>query len=187
MLTFLAAFALIFVAEMGDKTQLLVLAFASKYKPGKVLTGIFLAAGLNLLMAIIAGRLLTAAIPLDIIKAVAALSFIGFGLWGLRPERPEKEGRSVSKFGPILTVAIAFFIAEMGDKTQLAAVSLSIEYANAYLVWMGTVLGMVAADGLAIIIGLKLHKHIPERMLKYLAAAIFIIFGLVSLFSLLKH
>ncbi len=187
MLTFLSTFMFVFLAEIGDKTQLLALAFATKYKPGLVLLGIFLATALNHTLAVAAGKLLTVFVPLDIIKAIAALSFIGFGLWGLRPEKLEGEDQKVSRFGPLLTVGIAFFLAEMGDKTQLATISLAIEYSNVYLVLLGTVLGMVTADALAIIIGIILHKRIPEKMIRYGAAAIFIVFGLTSLYSVLKH
>jgi len=186
-LTFLTTFMFVFLAEIGDKTQLLALAFATKFKPQKVLLAIFLATAINHTLAVAAGKLLTVLIPLDVIKGIAALSFIGFGLWGLRPEHLEGEERKVSKFGPLLTVGIAFFLAEMGDKTQLATISLAIEYSNVYFVLMGTVLGMVAADALAIIVGIFLHKRIPEKMIRYFAAIIFIIFGLTSLYSVLKH
>ena len=183
---FIASFLFVVLAEMGDKTQLLAMAFAAKYKAHKVLIAVFLATLLNHSLAVAAGRLLTTIIPIDIISLVAALSFIVFGLWTIRGDALHGEDEKESRFGPIVTVGIAFFLAEMGDKTQLATISLAVEYKNMFNVLMGTTLAMVTADAVGIIIGIVMRKHIPEKTVKWIAAIIFILFGLSGVFQVLS-
>jgi Ca2+/H+ antiporter, TMEM165/GDT1 family len=178
MTAFIASFLFVVLAEMGDKTQLLAMAFAARYKWYKVLIAVFIATVLNHALAVAAGRFLTAVVPLDIISFIAALSFIGFGLWTIRGDKLDGEDKKESRFGPVLTVGIAFFLAEMGDKTQLATISLAVEYRNMFNVLMGTTLGMVVADAVGIIIGIVMRKHIPEKTIKWVAASTFILFGL---------
>jgi len=183
---FIASFLFVLLAEMGDKTQLLAMAFAAKYKAYKVLIAVFLATILNHSLAVIAGRLLTAVIPMDVISLVAALSFIVFGLWTIRGDKLHGEDEKESRFGPIVTVGIAFFLAEMGDKTQLATISLAVEYKNMLNVLMGTTLGMVIADAVGIIVGIVMRKHIPEKTVKWISAIIFILFGLSGIYQILS-
>ncbi len=180
MLGFTPSFLLIFLAEMGDKTQLVALSFAARIKPSKVVAGIFIGTLLSHLMAVLIGQNLSLIIPFNIIKALVGLSFIGFGLWTLKGDS-FKEGkvRGDPRLGPVATVAIAFFLAELGDKTQLATVSLAAEYRSFLGVWTGSTLGMVCADGLAIIVGVIAGKKLPERSIKYASALIFIFFGSV--------
>jgi putative Ca2+/H+ antiporter (TMEM165/GDT1 family) len=162
------------------------MAFAAKYKAYKVLIAVFLATILNHSLAVAAGRLLTACLPMDIISLVAALSFIVFGLWTIRGDKLHGEDKKESRFGPIVTVGIAFFLAEMGDKTQLATISLAVEYKNMFNVLMGTTLGMVIADAVGIIIGIVMRKHIPEKTIKWISAIIFILFGLSGVHQVLS-
>ncbi|MEN6386328.1 MAG: TMEM165/GDT1 family protein [Phycisphaerales bacterium] len=183
---FVASFLFVVLAEMGDKTQLLAMAFATKYKAQKVLIAVFIATILNHSLAAGAGRLLSTVIPIDIISLAAALSFIIFGLWTIRGDKLDGEDKKESKFGPIITVAIAFFLAEMGDKTQLATVSLAIKYSDMLNVLMGTTLGMIIADAVGIIIGIVMRKHIPEKAIKWIAAIIFILFGLIGTYNILS-
>ncbi len=178
MVAFLASFMFVVLAEMGDKTQLLAMAFATKYSAGKVLIAVFIATILNHALAVMVGRFLTTVIPMNVISLIAALSFILFGLWTLRGDKLEGEDKRESRFGPVVTVGIAFFLAEMGDKTQLTTVSLAIEYSNMLSVLAGTTLGMVVADGIGIIVGIVMRKHIPEKMIKWISAGIFILFGI---------
>lgn len=187
MAAFIASFLFVVLAEMGDKTQLLAMAFATKYRAYKVLIAILIATLLNHSLAVIAGRLLAAVIPIDIISLVAALSFIGFGLWTIRGDQLEGEDKRESRFGPVVTVGIAFFLAEMGDKTQLATISLAVEYKNTLNVLMGTTTGMIIADSIGIIIGILMQKHIPEKMIKWFAAAIFVLFGLTGVYKVLAE
>jgi len=186
MIAFAASFILVVFAEMGDKTQLLAMAFAMKYSIYKVLLAIFLATLLSNAFAVTAGRLLTAVIPIDIITFVASLSFIFFGIWTIRGERFEEEDKRGSKFGPILTVGIAFFLAEMGDKTQLAAISLAVKYQDIFGVLMGTTIAMVVADAIGIIFGMVIHKRLSEEKIKWIAAVIFILFGLSGVYKVLS-
>jgi putative Ca2+/H+ antiporter (TMEM165/GDT1 family) len=173
------------LAEMGDKTQLLAMAFATRYPPFKVLIAVFLATIINHALAVTVGHFLTVYIPIEIISFIASLSFIFFGLWTLRGDALSGEDKKPSRFGPVITVGIAFFLAEMGDKTQLATISLAIEYGNMLQVLIGTTLGMVVADGFGIIVGIVMRKKIPERVIKYISATIFGAFGFVGVYGAL--
>jgi putative Ca2+/H+ antiporter (TMEM165/GDT1 family) len=183
---FTASFIFIVLAEMGDKTQLLAMAFAAKYKAYQVLLAVFIATLLNHALAVVAGRFLTTIIPLDIISFIAALSFVIFGLWTIRGDELKGEDKRASKFGPVFTVAIAFFLAEMGDKTQLATISLAVEYSSMLNVLMGTTLGMVVADAIGIILGIVMRKHIPQKSIRWASAAIFVLFGLTGIYKILS-
>ncbi len=186
MAAFIASLIFVVLAEMGDKTQLLAMAFATRYSAHKVLIAVFLATLINHALAVAFGHFLTVIIPMDIISFAAALSFIIFGLWTIRGDKLEGEDKKESRFGPILTVGIAFFLAEMGDKTQLATVSLAVEYRNMLNVLMGTTLGMVIADAVGIIMGIVLRKHIPEKTIKWVSASIFVLFGFVGMHKVLS-
>lgn len=164
------------LAEMGDKTQLLGMAFATKYKARVVLAGVLVATLLNHLLAVVVGDYITKVIPLNWIQLAAALSFVFFGLWTLRGDSLEGEDKKVY-FNPFWTVVIAFFMAEMGDKTQLAAVALAAKYQSILWVWMGTTVGMMISNIIGIIIGVVLGKKIPEKIVKLVSAGIFIFFG----------
>ena len=185
MAAFIASFLFVVLAEMGDKTQLLAMAFAAKYSWQKVLIAVFIATILNHALAVLVGQFLTTVIPLDIISFIAALSFIFFGLWTLRGDKLEGEDKKERRFGPVITVCIAFFLAEMGDKTQLATISLAVQYRNMFNVLMGTTLGMVVADAVGIIFGIVMRKHIPEKTIKWVSASIFILFGIIKILGTL--
>ncbi len=184
MTAFLTALAIVFLAEMGDKTQLLAMAFAARFRWQIVLAGVFAATLANHFFAVVVGNYLTSIIPLTYIKIAAALSFILFGIWTLRGDTLEGEDKRFS-FNPFWTVTLAFFFAEMGDKTQLATVALAADFNTIVPVWAGTTAGMVVADAVGIIIGIVLHKKIPERRIKWFAAVTFIGFGLWGLTVLL--
>ena len=183
---FAASLLLVVLAEMGDKTQLLAMCFATKYTPYKVMAAVFVATVANHALAVIAGEFLTAIVPIDIISLAASLSFIGFGIWTIRGDQQEGEDTKVSRFGVVATVAIAFFIAEFGDKTQLATVSLAAEYQNPISVLMGTTLGMLIADGVGILLGVVLSLRIPQRKIKWFSAVIFVLFGLLGIYEVLS-
>ena len=117
---------------------------------------------------------------------IAALSFILFGLWTIRGDTLEGEDAKASRFGPVLTVGIAFFLAEMGDKTQLATVSLAVQYGNALAVLAGTTLAMVVADAFGIVVGIVMRRHIPARAIKWFSAVVFILFGLFGVYTMLS-
>lgn len=187
MTAFIASFLFVVLAEMGDKTQLLAMAFAAKYSASKVLLAVFLATILNHTLAVLTGHFLTVIIPMKVISLIAAFSFIIFGLWTIRGDKLEGEDKKETRFGPVITVGIAFFLAEMGDKTQLATISLAVKYQNMLGVLMGTTLAMVTADAIGIIIGVVLRKHIPERTIKWFSAIVFILFGLIGIYNVLSE
>jgi hypothetical protein len=134
----------------------------------------------------VAGTYLTKFIPLDYVRIAAFASFILFGFWTLRGDTLEGEDKRFN-FSPFWTVAVAFFLAEMGDKTQLATVALAAEYQSIFAVWIGTTTGMLIADAIGIGVGIVMGKKIPERTIKWTAASIFIFFGLSGLYELLPN
>ena len=182
MTAFLASLAFVVLAEMGDKTQLLAMAFAAKFRWQTVMWAVFVATAANHLGAAAAGGWLASVVPLGTIKLVAAASFILFGLWTIRGDRLEGEDERYH-FSPFWTVTVAFFIAEMGDKTQLATISLAVEYRAVWTVWMGTTLGMVISNAVGIVFGNLMGKRLPDRAIKWGAALIFIAFGVWGLWE----
>jgi putative Ca2+/H+ antiporter (TMEM165/GDT1 family) len=187
MTAYVASVIFVVLAEMGDKTQLLAMAFASRYRWQTVMWGVFVATLANHLFAVLLGSYLSRIVPLLYIQVLAAASFILFGLWTLRGDKLENEDKRFN-YSPFWTVAVAFFFAEMGDKTQLATVALATKYRSVIEVWLGTTTGMLIADAIGIICGIVLCKNIPDRLIKWFAALIFILFGLIGLYgSLPKH
>jgi putative Ca2+/H+ antiporter (TMEM165/GDT1 family) len=180
MSAFLFSLGLVVLAEMGDKTQLLAMAFATRYRFSVVMWAVLAATVVNHFLAVLAGNYLTHLVPIRFVQIVAAGSFILFGLWTIRGDELQGEDQRFH-FSPFWTVAIAFFIAEMGDKTQLATVSLAAQYQSIFPVLIGTTGGMLIADAIGIVIGIVLGKNVPERFVKWLAALIFIFFGLYGL------
>lgn len=181
----IASFVLVVLAEMGDKTQFLSMAFAARHNVYKVILGITLAIIACFAITVAIGQLLATIIPIDIISIAASLSFIGFGLWTVKGDKQIIKKEKPSRFGVTSTVFIAFFIAEFGDKTQLATISLVAQYQNPWSVFIGATIAMLVADGLGIIIGVIFCKRIPERIFIWLSSVIFIIFGLIGLFEVL--
>ena len=184
MTAFFVSLSFVVLAEMGDKTQLLAMAFATRFKATTVLWAVFGATLAHHLLAVVVGNYLTTFIPFRYLQIAAAVSFILFGLWTIRGDELNKEDQRFS-FSPFWTVAIAYFIAEMGDKTQLATVALAAKYQAIIPVWMGTTTGMIIADAIGIVIGIVIGKKIPERTIKWFAAGIFILFGLIGLYQYL--
>jgi putative Ca2+/H+ antiporter (TMEM165/GDT1 family) len=174
---FLLSLALIFLAEMGDKTQLVALTLATRFRPGVVLLGVFVATLLVHLFSVALGGLSSRFLPTGWIELVSGLAFVGFGLWTIRGDRLDEENRAMKSItSPFLIVTITFFLAELGDKTMLGTVTLAASH-SLIPVWIGSTLGMVIADGLAIWVGLVLGKKLPERVIKIGAAGIFFVFG----------
>jgi len=186
MTAFLASLGFVVLAEMGDKTQLLAMAFATRYKASTVMWGVFAATVLNHFLAVLAGNYLTNLVPLHYVQIAAAASFILFGLWTIRGDELEGEDKRYH-FSPFWTVAVAFFFAEMGDKTQLATVALAAKYQSVLPVLVGTTAGMLIADAIGIGIGIVMGKKIPERAVKWGAALIFIGFGFWGLHEYLPE
>jgi putative Ca2+/H+ antiporter (TMEM165/GDT1 family) len=178
-----SSFVLVALSEMGDKTQLLAFSLASKYRrPWVVMAGILAATLLNHALASTAGTWVSAQVPPRVMSAILAATFIAFGLWTLRPDTLDGDGRP-DRFGPFVTTTVLFFLAEMGDKTQLATVALAARYKDIVLVTAGTTLGMLASDGLAVFVGEKLAERIQLRWLRWAAATGFFVFGAISLWG----
>jgi Ca2+/H+ antiporter, TMEM165/GDT1 family len=174
------SFAVIFVAELGDKSQLMAMTFATRFKPWPVLAGITAATAVVHAVSVGIGYGLGAALPTGWISLVAGLAFLAFGAWTLRGDEltDEEKGKAERSTGSaILAVGGAFFLAELGDKTMLATITLATQHG--WLgTWLGSTIGMVAADALAILIGRLLGRHLPDKIIKYGAAALFAIFGI---------
>ena len=176
----LVSFGVIFVAELGDKSQLMALTFATRFSIRSVLIGITLATAIVHLVSVAIGYGLGAALPTGWINLVAALAFIVFGFWTLRGDTlTEEEQDKVNRVGKraIIAVGTAFFLAELGDKTMLATITLATDH-GWFGTWIGSTLGMVAADALAIVVGRALGTRLPENIIKIGAAALFFIFGI---------
>ena len=178
-MAFAVSTAVVFVAELGDKSQLMALTFATRYRALPVILGITIATAVVHLVSVVVGHGLGAALPTGWIALVAAVAFVGFGAWTLRgDELSDEESRKAarSKGNGLVAVTVAFFLAELGDKTMLATITLATQHGWAG-VWLGSTIGMVAADALAIVVGRALGKRLPEQAIRYGAAALFLVFG----------
>jgi len=186
LVTFLFSTGAVVLAEMGDKTQLLAMAFAAKFKAAKVMIGVFIATVFNHAIAVAVGNYVTRFDSMELwIQGIASLSFIFFGLWTIRGDKLEGEEDHMSKYGAVATVAIAFFIAEMGDKTQLATIALATKFPEfPLLLLLGTTTGMMIADGIGIVAGMAMCRRISEKTIKLLSAAAFILFGFLGSYQI---
>jgi putative Ca2+/H+ antiporter (TMEM165/GDT1 family) len=185
---FLLSLFYVFIAEMGDKTQLVALAFATRFSAKIVMLGVFLATLLIHLFSVLIGQILGLALPTFWINLLAGIAFIGFGLWTIKgDELDEEEKLERGNLGPLLTVGVTFFLAELGDKTMLATVTIASQQSSFVGVWLGSTVGMVIADGLAIIVGKILGKKLPEQLIKYIAAFVFLISGVVTIVEAFLH
>ena len=172
------SFLLVFAGEMGDKTQLLALLLAARYKkPWTILAGVLVATLLN--HALSAGFGIWASEWLDpgVLRWVLAGLFFAFALWILIPDKQE-EMKEVGAFGAFLTTVFCFFMAEMGDKTQFATLALAARYQQLWLVTLGTTFGMLAANALAVFTGDKLLQKIPMKWVRIVASFLFVLFGI---------
>jgi putative Ca2+/H+ antiporter (TMEM165/GDT1 family) len=167
---------------MGDKTQLLAFLLAARFKrPWPIIGGIFVATAVNHGIAGALGAWITTAVSPQVMRWVLGVSFLGMALWTLVPDEIEKdEARVAHRFGIFGATLVTFFLAEMGDKTQLATVAMAAHYRAPLLVVIGTTLGMLIADVPAVFIGEKLAARIPMRLVHAIAAAIFALLGLAT-------
>ncbi len=178
--TIVTSFLLVAASEMGDKTQLLALTLAGRYRrPWVVMAGILVATLANHTLAAALGSWVSGHVPPRVMAALLAATFVGFGLWTLVPDTLEDDARP-ARFGPFLTTAVLFFLAEMADKTQLATVALAAEFRSVALVTAGTTLGMLASDGLAVFLGDRLAARVPMKVIRAVAAGFFFAFGAAS-------
>lgn len=185
---FIKAFILIFFAEMGDKSQLIAMTFATQYKLKTVLIGIFIGTAINHMLAVTIGVFLSQLIPISIVQVLASLFFLIFGLLTLR-EEPEESTDQEKKLSihPVMMIATVFFIGELGDKTQLTTIALASHSLAPIITLAGTVLGMFVTSIMGILIGYKFGKDIPEFTIKIVSASIFIIFGFIKFFRFINN
>lgn len=173
------------LAEIGDKTQLLAFLLATRFKkPLPIIAGILVATIFNHALAGALGAWITAVLSPDILRWVLGLSFIAMAVWTMIPDKIEDEEMQVAKkFGVFGATLITFFLAEMGDKTQIATVAMAAHYPNPVMVVIGTTLGMLIADVPAVFIGDRFAARIPMKLVHGIAAAIFAVMGLATLFG----
>lgn len=175
----LLSFGVIFVAELGDKSQLMAMTFAARYRFWTVLAGITAATAVVHLVSVAVGAAVTVNLPTALINVIAGIAFLIFGAWTLRgDELTEVEAAKAARASrsAFLAVAVAFFLAELGDKTMLATITLATTE-GWFGTWIGSTLGMVAADALAIGVGAVLGRKLPERAVRVGAAVLFFLFG----------
>ncbi|HNE26847.1 MAG TPA: TMEM165/GDT1 family protein [Pseudomonadales bacterium] len=171
------------LAEIGDKTQLLAFLLAARFKkPVPIILGILAATLVNHGLAGALGAWITASISPNILRWVLGLSFIGMAIWTLIPDKiEEEESLMAQKLGVFGATLVTFFLAEMGDKTQIATVALAAHYAAPLLVVAGTTLGMLIADVPAVFAGEKLAAKIPMKLVHSIAAGVFAVLGVMTL------
>jgi putative Ca2+/H+ antiporter (TMEM165/GDT1 family) len=180
----LLSFAVIFVAELGDKSQLMALTFAARYPPLPILVGITIATAVVHAASVLVGAVVAVSLPTDAINIAAGVAFLLFAAWTIRGDslddddagkaaRSERSNRSA-----VLAASGAFFLAELGDKTMLATITLATTE-GLFGTWLGSTLGMVAADALAILVGSLVGRRLPERAIAIGAAVMFVLFGVV--------
>jgi len=171
------------LAEIGDKTQLLAFILAARFKkPVPIIAGILVATLLNHGLAGALGAWITTTISPEVLRWVLGLSFVAMAIWTLIPDEIEEEETRIAKrFGVFGATLITFFLAEMGDKTQVATVAMAAHYAAPVLVVIGTTLGMLIADIPAVFAGDKLAAKIPMKLVHSVAAAIFAVLGVATL------
>lgn len=182
---FLVSTAIVTLAEMGDKTQLLSLVLAARFRrPWPIVLGIFVATLANHALAGAVGSWVTTVLGPQVLRWVLGLSFIAMAVWMLIPDKLEDDGDGAApRFGVFGTTLVAFFLAEMGDKTQVATVMLAAQYSAYFWVVAGTTLGMMLANAPVVWLGDRLVKKVPIRVVHLVSALIFLILGLLALFA----
>jgi putative Ca2+/H+ antiporter (TMEM165/GDT1 family) len=181
---FLVSTGVVVLAEMGDKTQLLSLVLAVRFRrPLPIIAGIFVATIVNHTIAGAVGTWITATVGPQVLRWVLGASFIGMAIWALIPDKLDSEESKVARLGVFGATVVAFFLAEMGDKTQIATVALAAKYSAFYSVVAGTTFGMMLADVPAVLLGERVTKMVPIRVIRVVAAVVFLILGAMALLN----
>jgi putative Ca2+/H+ antiporter (TMEM165/GDT1 family) len=179
---FLVATGIVALAEIGDKTQLLAFVLAAKFrKPLPIIAGILLATLVNHGFAGALGAWITALLSPATLRWVLGISFLGMAVWTLIPDTFDESDSKATRFGVFGTTVVGFFLAEMGDKTQIATVALAAQYHTFFAVVAGTTLGMMIANVPAVLLGDRIAQRMPVRLVHAVAAAIFAILGVITL------
>jgi putative Ca2+/H+ antiporter (TMEM165/GDT1 family) len=179
---FLVATGIVALAEIGDKTQLLAFLLAARFRrPLPIILGIFIATLLNHAFAAAVGALVSELLGPTVMRWVLGLSFLAMAIWALIPDHIDETEAALPKFGVFLTTLLAFFLAEMGDKTQVATVALAARYTEMAAVVAGTTLGMMIANVPAVLFGERIANKIPVTLVHGIAAFIFMGLGMATL------
>jgi putative Ca2+/H+ antiporter (TMEM165/GDT1 family) len=179
----LSSLGMVAFAEMGDKTQLLSFVLAARFRGQHwpIIAGIFIATIVNHALAALAGDWVAMKVSPDVMRWVLGLAFLAFAAWALVPDTLDEDEQKTARHGAFVTTLVMFFLAEMGDKTQLATVALGAQFNNLLAVTMGTTLGMMIANVPAVLLGETLAKRFPLSKMRFVAAALFAIFGALIL------
>ena len=181
---FLLSTGIVALAEMGDKTQLLSLLLAAKFrKPVPIILGILVATLFNHAFAGAVGTWVQQTVGPDLMRWILGASFIAMAAWMLVPDKLDDTGTGAARFGVFGTTLIAFFLAEMGDKTQIATVALAARYDAFFQVVTGTTLGMMIANVPAVLLGERITRVVPIALVHRIAAAVFAVLGVMALFN----
>ncbi len=181
---FLISTGIVALAEIGDKTQLLAFILAAKFrKPVPIIVGILVATIANHAFAGALGSWITSMVAPETMRWVLGISFIAMAIWTLIPDKFEEDEAKLARYGVFGTTLIAFFLAEMGDKTQVATVALAAQYQSLVAVVAGTTFGMMLANVPAVIMGDRIANKIPVRVVHAIAATIFAVLGVMTLFG----
>jgi len=186
----IASFLIVGLAELGDKSQLLTMALAAKYPMEKVIYGIFSATAALMLIAVLLGGIIQRMVPALFISILAGAFFIIYGLIIIAPikkeeEKKEESEKAIRSRDPFWIVFGSFFLAEIGDKTQLATFALTAKYGTPVQIWIGATLGMVLVNLFGLVIGNVLKNYLPEKIINYLSGGVFIVFGALTFLSIL--
>jgi putative Ca2+/H+ antiporter (TMEM165/GDT1 family) len=187
MYSLLTSTGVVAISEIGDKTQLLALVLACRFRrPVPIILGILVATVLNHTAAALAGEWVASAVDPTLLRWGLGLLFIGMAGWALIPDKlSEDEGaRTYAGAGPFVATTIAFFLAEVGDKTQVATAALAAQFSHIVPVVVGTTLGMMIADVPAVFVGNKAAHKINLKLVRYAAAAVFAVLGMIALTGL---
>ena len=179
---FLISTGIVGLAEIGDKTQLLAFVLAAKFRrPLPIVLAIFVATIVNHAFAAAIGAWVTSLLGPDVLRWVLGVSFLAMAAWTLIPDKLDEDETKLAKYGVFLTTLIAFFMAEMGDKTQVATVALAARYHDIYSVVLGTTFGMMLANVPAVYLGDRIAGRIPLRLVHGIAALVFAVLGVATL------
>ena len=182
---FLISTGIVALAEIGDKTQLLAFILAAKFRnPWPIIVGILVATLANHSLAGALGSWITSLMEPQTLRWVLGLSFIAMAIWTLIPDEFDEDDAKLARFGVFGTTLIAFFLAEMGDKTQVATVALAAQYQSIILVVTGTTLGMLIANVPAVLLGDRIAQRMPVRLVHGIAAGVFAILGIATLLGI---
>jgi Ca2+/H+ antiporter, TMEM165/GDT1 family len=181
---FLTTFGVVALGEIGDKTQLIAVLLAARFgKPLPLISGMILATLANHALAAYAGTWVRAMIPPDVLRWVIGFSFLALAAWSLKPDKVGDPSRALDRFGPFVTSLVCFFLAEFGDKTQIATLALAVRFNALLPVIVGSSLGMALVDATTMAFTTTLAHRLPLRQMRLAAATLFAILGLLALFG----